>query len=430
MPVKKKEPGINAPRRPLLQMKKAKETVVPKEKKNTKAKAKESEKAEAKAKKAAPPREFAPDLPTYCALIAASKLADTTRTQYASRLGRMVDATAQSVAWTLGHCKESWGALGRQYGPENYRTLRTFVNLALSMLTNNAEAAGMSAKAKNEAHACWTKLYASVSPLALEHYETNEPTEKMLGSHVPWAELERVRDRLVKERPQGMDTLLLAFYTYIPPSRINFGSTRIYGQAPGGPMPPEPDSPEERSVPNFLSIERRKGGGPARMTLTISAFKNKSVRFPRSVRELPGPLVALVESSLAERPRDWLFVSPRTNKPWSESGAFGNYMRDSLRRVFGKPVTANSIRHAFATALDMNSMTPRDKDATAAAMMTSSRQLERYRMKLPGEADAEDDGSSMVCRLTCGSSEPASSPYWRERSRQMRRVYHAPRVGS
>ena len=137
--------------------------------------------------------------------------------------------------------------------------------------------------------------------------------------------------------------------------------------------------------------------------------------------------MALVESSLAERPRDWLFVSPRTNKPWSESGAFGNYMRDSLRRVFGKPVTANSIRHAFATALDMNSMTPRDKDAAAAAMMTSSRQLERYRMKLPGDADDAD--GSMVCRLTCGSSEPAS-PYWKERSRQMRRVYHAPRVGS
>ena len=368
----------------------------------------------AKTRKERPPREFATDLATYVALIEASSLAEATKKQYVSRLGRLVDATERTVGWTLGHCAESWKALGRQHGAENYRTLRTFVNLALSLLSNNAEAAGMSGTAVREAHACWTKLYASVSPLALEHYETNEPTEKMLESHVPWAELERVRDRLVKERPEAAETLLLALYTYIPPSRINFGSTRIYGRG-GSEKPPEPDTAEERATPNFLTIERmpgmpRRPSAPLRMTLTISAFKNKSVRFPRSVRELPAPLVKLVESSLAGHPRDWLFVSPRTGEPWTDAVVFGNWMRDGLRRIFGKPVTANSIRHAFATALDMNSMTPREKEATAASMMTSSRQLERYRMKLP-EGKLE-------------RAKPAS-PYWAERRRQMGRVYHA-----
>ena len=163
-------------------------------------------KAAPKAAKAPPKapkssRDFAPDLPKYVALLVASKLAETTKVQYESRLGKLVDATGRPVAWTLGHCVESWASLRQVYGAENYRTLRTFVNLALSMLSHHAEQAGMPASAAREAHACWTKLYALVSPLALEHYETNEnePTEKMKGSHVPWAELERVRDRLISD---------------------------------------------------------------------------------------------------------------------------------------------------------------------------------------------------------------------------------------
>ena len=184
-------------------------------------KAAEAPKAAPKAAKAAPKaakappkapkssRDFAPDLPKYVALLVASKLAETTKVQYESRLGKLVDATGRPVAWTLGHCVESWASLRQVYGAENYRTLRTFVNLALSMLSHHAEQAGMPASAAREAHACWTKLYAVVSPLALEHYETNEPTEKMKGSHVPWAELERVRDRLIKDRPLAMDTLML-----------------------------------------------------------------------------------------------------------------------------------------------------------------------------------------------------------------------------
>ena len=327
-------------------------------------------------------RDFAPDLPKYVALLSASKLANTTKVQNASRLGKLVDATGQPVTWTLGHCVESWASLRKVYGAENYRTLRTFVNLALSMLSNHAEEAGdMSATATRNAHACWTKLYAVVSPLALDHYETNEPTEKMKGSHVPWAELERVRDGLIKERPLGMDTLMLSVYTYLPPSRINFGSMRIYGQKGDAKPPPKPDTAEEKATPNFLAISRV--GYTTRMAITISAFKNKSLRFPRCVRELPPPLVSLVERSLLAQPRDWLLVSPRTGEPWKDAGTFGLYMRGALKRIFGKPVTANSLRHAFATALDMNEMSPRDKDEAAAMMMTSGRQLERYRLKLP-----------------------------------------------
>jgi hypothetical protein len=296
------------------------------------------------------------------------------------------------------------------------------------MLSNNAEQAGMAASAVREAHACWTKLYAVVSPLALEHYETNEPTEKMKGSHVPWAELERVRDRLIKDRPLATDTLMLSLYTYLPPSRINFGSMRIYGQRRQGgtpsaqppTAPPLPDTAEERATPNFMAISRGSEG-QTRMAITISAFKNKSLRFPRCVRELPPPLVALIERSLAAQPRDWLLVSPRTGEPWREAGAFGLYMRGALKRIFGKPVTANSLRHAFATALDMNQMSPRDKEATAATMMTSGRQLERYRMKLP-VASAASNG---LAATAAGKSSRKLSVGGMGTDRQKARRYFA-----
>lgn len=386
-------------------------------------------------------RAKAPDLATYEALIAGSDLAPATKLQYTSRLRKLVDVTGRSVAWTLGHCRESWTLLGREYGPENWSTLRTFVNLALSLLSNNAEAAGMAAASKASSHRCWTDLYAEVTPRALDHYETNEPTERMLGSHVPWAEILAARDREVRERPLEWETLLLAFYTYLPPSRINFGRVRIYRDASEAPRP---DTEEERETPNFVVLppvtvapaakpeaDAREGGprGALPPTLTISAFKNKTARFPRSVRELPAELASLLRRSLEHRPRDWLFVMPSTGGPWgsTDSIAFGNWTREGLRRVFGgRPVTANTIRHSFATALDMNAMTPREKEATAASMMTSAYQLERYRMRLP-PSGAGSDGLGR-CRVVCdaqagGGARPASS-YWSERVRQMRRVYH------
>jgi hypothetical protein len=349
----------------------------------------------ARVRRAGRARGFAPDLPAFEALIMASELADMTKMQYISRLGKLVDATGQTVAWTLGHCTESWALLCEAYGADNYRTLRAFVNLALSLLSRAAAAReGMAAAAVLDAHASWKELYASVSPQALEHYETSEPTEKMLASHVPWGELEQMRDKLITDSPHSMETLMLALYTHLPPSRIDFGSTRIYGQRSGDP-PPMPDTPEEKATPNFLVIAKYPDGR-VKMTLTISAFKTKSAKFPRSVRQLPAPLVALVTASLVAMPREWLLVSPRTSQPWKDDHAFGLYMRKVLLRMFGKPVTANSIRHAFATALDMNSLTPRDKDELAAKMMTSGWQLERYRMRLPQDSITQPVAAAVV----------------------------------
>ena len=52
------------------------------------------------------------------------------------------------------------------------------------------------------------------------------------------------------------------------------------------PAVPRPDTAEEKATPNFLVIARGPDGA-VKMTLTISEFKTKCAKFPRSVRELP-----------------------------------------------------------------------------------------------------------------------------------------------
>jgi hypothetical protein len=349
------------------------------------------------------------DLARYNACIARSGLAEVTRKQYQSRLGMLVRAAGEgskegkTVDWTLRHCKQAWAGLEARYGARNYRTLRTFVNLALSMLTNHAERCGMSAEDARAAHGCWTRLYAAVTPLALEHYETNEPTARMRAAHVPWKRILEVRDGLIRDRPLAPETLLLSMYTFLPPCRVDLGDVRVYRLDGGNgkkdkDMPPAPDSAAERATPNFVTV-RRDGG----MSLTLSAFKNRSASFPRSVRELPEPLRRLVAASLEAQPRDWLMVSPRTGEPWTDPGSFGKFMRDALRRLFGRPLTANGIRHAFATALDLNALSPRDKDEVARTMLTSARQLERYRLKGLGEEGKGDCKVTAV--LDCGGKK-------------------------
>jgi hypothetical protein len=124
------------------------------------------------------------------------------------------------------------------------------------------------------------------------------------------------------------------------------------------------------------------------------------------VRTLPVNLAsALAASFLAEnvtnnatssatvatlhRRRTCLFESPLTHTPFRSEKSYLAWATRTLLSIFGRPVTVNSLRHAFVNALDMQRMSSAKLEAVASAMGHTVRTQQRSYRRVE-HADACD----------------------------------------
>ena len=50
-----------------------------------------------------------------------------------------------------------------------------------------------------------------------------------------------------------------------------------------------------------------------------------------------------------------MFEPPsKPGQPFEHANSFNHYVNRKLRAVFGRPLTSNSIRHSYATSLDLS----------------------------------------------------------------------------
>jgi hypothetical protein len=125
------------------------------------------------------------------------------------------------------------------------------------------------------------------------------------------------------------------------------------------------------------------------------------------VRVLPQQLAAVVRASLQASPRDWLFEAPRGG-PFTEEAHFTAWANRVYKAVFGKPVTANILRHAFISAIDVNRTSTAALEATAARFGHSLATQIAYRRLSPSrkrKASAVDDGELLVALRSADTTE-------------------------
>lgn len=67
-------------------------------------------------------------------------------------------------------------------------------------------------------------------------------------------------------------------------------------------------------------------------------------------RVLCAALSRVIRVSLRRQPREMLFVAPR-GAPFTSEAAFTSWANRALARMFGRPTTANTLRHSYVTAL-------------------------------------------------------------------------------
>jgi hypothetical protein len=72
--------------------------------------------------------------------------------------------------------------------------------------------------------------------------------------------------------------------------------------------------------------------------------------------QLSGSLYQAIIQSLQRQPRKYLFEQPsRPGYPFINANSYNHWANRRFKAVFGKPLTSNSIRRAFANSLNLSS---------------------------------------------------------------------------
>ncbi len=126
----------------------------------------------------------------------------------------------------------------------------------------------------------------------------------------------------------------------------------------------------------------------------------------------------MVHASLHAIPREWLFEAPRGGT-FKEEAHFTAWANRIYKEVFGRAVTANILRHAFISAIDVNRTSTSALEATAARFGHSLATQMSYRRLSPTrkrKAPPEDDTGEMLVSLrdedveSRGSTVPEGGP--------------------
>jgi len=177
-----------------------------------------------------------------------------------------------------------------------------------------------------EYKAQWIALQKKNQEPIQERYLSQEMTERQKGTAITWEDLMAAR----KGNP---DNLLLGFYTYLPPVRADYNAVHLL--KPTDPIP-------ENSNYIVLGTDYK---------VVLQEFKTAKT-YKTIEHRLPEPLKKILDKSLKEQPRKYLFTL-QSGEPMSANW-FAAWAGKQLTKLIGKKTNLTAIRHAFVHNLDYN----------------------------------------------------------------------------
>ena len=173
----------------------------------------------------------------------------------------------------------------------------------------------------------WKDLQAENQKPIQKRYEEQEPTERQKQNAITWPQVLEARDK-------NPDNLLLAFYTYIPPVRADFN--KVYLLKPSDAIPKNE---------NYILMDKE-------YKLVLQEFKTAKT-YKTIEHSIPEQLKKVLDKSLIEQPRSYLFISPVTGEPQTAS-RFAEWAGLHLTKLLGKKTNLTAFRHAFTHTIDYN----------------------------------------------------------------------------
>lgn len=207
----------------------------------------------------------------------------------------------------------------------------------------------------------WKKLQEEVRKPISDKYKSNEPTEKQRDAYVPFDELLKTQALL---ETGSLQKLLLMMYTEIPPVRNDYHQTKIVREIPS----------DMDAFDNFIVLSDEKP------VIILQKYKTAAV-YGMLVIDIPPKLQKEIELSLVKMPRDHLFVSTRTGKPYDLEGTFNTWANRALKNMFGKTnFSLTTLRHIYISRRDLmlEERSGLDQEKIAKLMGHSIEQQRKY----------------------------------------------------
>jgi hypothetical protein len=314
-------------------------------------------------------------------IIDKTDLSENSKNNYKYRLERLVNLTNKDIDWVIANCPKTLTIL-KTKGIKEPQSVKAMINAILTIFKHTK---GLK-DTKKKAYTCWINHFKEVNQKAEEKYETITPSDKQIEAYVPWPEIIQKRDALDKD---SQEYLILSLYTMLPPARADFNKVKIFNNT-------TPTLEQVKEYPNHLIITTKPTQS---MKLVYNEFKTKSQKLQVYEKHLPDNLTQVIKHSLKQSPREFLVVSEKTNEPYHKPNSFTQHVKRVLYKIFNKTMSINTLRHSFVNSVDMNTITPQEKEQLAKEMMHSPEMFDRYRLAIP--ASQSEDKKAKICEVVC-----------------------------
>lgn len=185
----------------------------------------------------------------------------------------------------------------------------------------------------------WKALHENIKKPINTQYKSNTPNEKQQSAYISFDELIRKRDSL----SNSPERLLLFMYSEIPPVRSDYYKTQIFYS-----VPKDIDNGNYIVLPSLHASTSEDSA-----FLVLQSYKTAS-KYGVITVNLPDTLRDEIINSIKLIPRDYLFISNRTGKPYKEAGSYNKWANRVLKNLFAKPgLSLTMLRHIFISRPDL-----------------------------------------------------------------------------
>jgi hypothetical protein len=302
-------------------------------------------------------------------------LSEKTYKPYNSKLNKWISLMStdkDNIEYILTHPNLSVVTLRKHLAQNNVDTfvnLHSYLKAIISCVEHNPHFFDqLSDEDSKKCMTRWKEMmsYAFQQSTQYRLEQKPSPTQALkAGSSLRLTDLRQKCDEL---EDGSIEKLLIAFYIYVPPVRVDHYATEIlkFGEIP--------------SQPNYIFYSDSKA------YLKITDFKTSNI-YKSIDYDLPPELHTQLSLSLKQMPRKYLFVSD-TGKPFNRD-SFSKWASMKLTRVFKKEFTLTMFRHIYISALDLNS-TPETLYDISRKMGHSITQQMLYKWKEQNEVVDKD----------------------------------------
>ena len=245
----------------------------------------------------------------------------------------------------------------------NDSSLRTYLGFVVSAFKRGEEG-GFFKRSDPEIvslQGTWSELLQKASKKYGDRIDSNERSEREEQAHTTVKDWKDAFQISARDDEASPETLLLAFHALVhPPLRGgDLGRVRLGYQSEGNCIYRNPED-SETTILLIRDHKTSKSFGPLK-------------------RVLRNEIIPLLRHNVKEHPREWLFAT-QGGSPYSDSG-FSNWKSQVFREIFGRPVSTNSLRHAYISEMDRQHQTIAEAREVAHMMghgLSTQRQYVRF----------------------------------------------------